>query len=129
MIKMINDDLDKIYRRPTQSSGTVKKKKDEKARHKNVIINFRVTASVKDLIDERIRLSGLNKATFFTESCLYNKILVKGNIKTFDVLKKQLDSIAEKINTSCNLSDFTPEEAESLRIILEIFSSLYGKEN
>ena len=45
--------MDKIYRRPTQSNGTPKKKKDEKVRKRNVIMNFRVSPQEKELIDKR----------------------------------------------------------------------------
>lgn len=35
--------MDKIYRRKTQLGNTPKKKKDEHARKRNQILNFRVT--------------------------------------------------------------------------------------
>ena len=73
----------KIYTRETQSKGTVKKPKDEKARKRNTIINFRVSPEEKARIDARIAMTGLNKAEFFIESCLYQTVLVKGNIRTF----------------------------------------------
>ncbi len=42
--------------------------------------------------------------------------------------KTILDAIAEAIDTNCNLSELDPETRESLRIILEILNSFYGKE-
>lgn len=62
---------DKIYRRNTQSGGTPKKKKDEKARKRNTIMNFRVSPTEKSLVDKRIALSGLSKSQFFIQSCMY----------------------------------------------------------
>ena len=53
--------MDKIYRRATQGSGTPKKKKVEKNRVRNTIMNFRVSPQEKELIDARIALTGLSK--------------------------------------------------------------------
>ena len=42
--------MDKIYRRTTQLSNTPKKKKNEKNRVRNTIMNFRVSPNEKELI-------------------------------------------------------------------------------
>lgn len=81
---------DKIYRRNAQSGGVPKKKKDKKARKRNTIMNFRVSPLEKQLIDKRIELSGLSKSEYFIQSCMYQAVFVKGNIKTFDVIKASL---------------------------------------
>ncbi|MBQ9200630.1 MAG: hypothetical protein IJ141_10680 [Lachnospiraceae bacterium] len=120
---------DKIYRRSTQSSGTPKKKKNEKARKRNVIINFRVSPQEKALIDNRINLSGLSKSEFFIQSCLYQNILVKGNIKTFDEIKKQLEEIKKRVYVSGDISEMDYELAEKIRNILEIFEKIYCRKN
>ncbi len=120
--------MDKIYRRATQSNSTPEKKKVKKNRVRNTIMNFRVSPQEKELIDARIALSGLARAEFFISSCLYQEINVRGNVKTFGDIKAKLDAIAGAIDTNCNLSELEPETRESLRIILEILNSFYGKE-
>jgi len=120
--------MDKIYRRPTQSNGTAKKKKNEKNRVRNTIINFRVSPTEKKLIETRIALSGLPKAEFFIESCLYQTVLVKGNIKTFDKMKAAIEMISTEINRTGSLVELEPETMESLRMILEMFRFIYGKD-
>ena len=114
--------MDKIYRRPTQESGTPKKKKNEKNRKRNTIMNFRVSPQEKELIEARIKLLGLPKAEFFIESCLYQKVLVKGNIRTFTEIKNQVKEVADVINKNPNLEDLDPAQAESLRTILELLT-------
>ena len=118
-------EVDKIYRRPTQSKGKRKSrsKKNEKNRVRNVIMNFRVSPTEKELIETRIKLTGMLKSKFFIQSCLYQTILVKGNIKTFTEIKKQI----EQIYKNPNLEKLEPEQVESLRIILEILNTLFGK--
>ncbi|MFR7818362.1 MAG: plasmid mobilization protein [Clostridium sp.] len=91
---------DKIYRRTTQSSPILKSDAGKKARKRNVILNFRVTEQEKGLIEKRIELSGLKKSDYFIESCLYQKILAKGNIRTSDKMKEQLAKIADALKES-----------------------------
>ena len=117
--------MDKIYRRPTQSNGTPKKKKDEKARKRNVIMNFRVSPQEKELIEKRIALSGLSKSEFFIQSCMYQKILVKGNVRTYDEMRKQLAVIKEHLSKVENTEDLELDVMESLRMIAEILDSFY----
>lgn len=119
--------MDKIYRRPTQSNGTPKKKKDEKARKRNVIMNFRVSPQEKELIDNRIALSGLSKSEFFIQSCMYQKILVKGNVRTYDEMRKQLATIKQHLSEVEHADDLELEVMESLRMIAEILDSFYDK--
>ena len=117
--------MDKIYRRPTQSNGTPKKKKDEKARKRNVIMNFRVSPQEKELIEKRIALSGLSKSEFFIQSCMYQKILVKGNVRTYDEMRKQLAVIKEHLSKVESTEDLEIDVMESLRMIAEILDSFY----
>lgn len=117
--------MDKIYRRPTQSNGTPKKKKDEKARKRNVIMNFRVSSQEKELIEKRIALSGLSKSEFFIQSCMYQKILVKGNVRTYDEMRKQLAVIKEHLSKVESTEDLELDVMESLRMIAEILDSFY----
>ena len=117
--------MDKIYRRPTQSNGTPKKKKDEKARKRNVIMNFRVSPQEKELIEKRIALSGLSKSEFFIQSCMYQKILVKGNVRTYDEMRKQLAVIKEHLSKAKSTEDLELDVMESLRMIAEILDSFY----
>ena len=121
---------DKIYRRTTQLSDTPKSKDDEKARKRNVIVNFRVSQKEKELIDRRIELSGLKKSDYFIESCLYQKILVKGNIRTSDTMREQLGKIAEILNASegKDFSDvFSQEDGMTLKTIAEILLEITNK--
>lgn len=87
----------KIYRRDNLVSGVVPKKKNEKNRKRSVIVNFRVTPEEKQLVDERIALSGLPKAEFFIQSCMHQKVITFGNVKTFDAIRKKLLVIDEHL--------------------------------
>ena len=118
----------KIYTRKTQSKGTVKKPKDEKARKRNTIINFRVSPEEKVRIDARIAMTGLNKAEFFIERCLYQTVLVKGNIRTFREYDRTMEKIAGQLQKGTKPEDMDPELLEAWKTILEILDRLFGKE-
>ena len=120
--------MSKIYRRPTQRSNTPKKKKNEKNRVRNALLNFRVTPKERELIEARITATGMPKAKFFIESCLYQAILVKGNIRSFTILQKKMEEIAAAIERNPNIVELDPVRAETLRIVLEILNSRYWKE-
>ena len=126
MMEQATKKNDKIYRRSTQLRDTPQKEKDEKARKRNNIINFRVTPTEKELIERRIELSGLDRASFFIQSCMYQKILVRGNIKSFDKIKKRLDEIEQKLVEPTDISKLNPSERETIRMMLEIMNKLYG---
>lgn len=115
--------MDKIYRRSTQLSGKPKKKKNEKNRVRNAIMNFRVSPPEKELINARITLTGLPRAEFFIESCLYQTILVKGNVKTFGEINSKVSEIAKVILENNNIENLDMEQQESLITILGYLGS------
>lgn len=118
----------KIYRRENLVSGVTPKKKNEKNRKRSVIVNFRVTPEEKQLIDERIVLSGLPRAEFFIQSCMYQKVITFGNVKTFDGIKKKLLVIDEHLQAVEKSEELDLEILESLRMILEMFAGLERKD-
>ena len=114
----------KIYRRDNLVSGVTPKNKNEKNRKRSVIVNFRVTPEEKQLIDERIALSGLPRAEFFIQSCMYQKVITFGNVKTFDGIKKKLVAIDEHLQAVEKSEEMDLEILESLRMILEMLTGL-----
>lgn len=117
-----------IYKRRTLITNVKPKKKDEKKRKRNVIVNFRVTPEEKKLLDERIKLSGLMRQEFFIKSCLYQKVTTVGNVKTFDVMKKKIAMIDKHLLSITKSEELDLEVLESLRMILEILDGLERKE-
>lgn len=114
----------KIYRRDNLISGVQPKKKNEKNRKRSVILNFRVTPEEKQLIDGRIALSGLARAEFFINSCMHQKIVTFGNVRTFDEIKKKLAGIDRHLQQIEKSEELDIEVLESLRMVLEMFDGL-----
>lgn len=116
----------KIYRRTTLISGT-KKKKDEKKRKRNIIMNFRVSPEEKQMIEERVKLSGMAKGEYFIQSCMYQKISVLGNIRTFDAIKESVSRLDRKLTELQSVEELDEVTLESLRMVLELLDGIYNK--
>lgn len=120
-----NKEQGKIYRRDTLLKNTKPKKKDAKNRKKSACVNFRVTPEEKEIIFNRIRLSGLKIQDYVAQSCMYNQISVVGNIKTFDAIRNDMRVIDEHLLTLKSVDELELEKLESLRMILEILDGFY----
>ena len=105
-----------------------KKKRNEKNRKRNTFMNFRVSETERALIEKRIALSGMTKAEFFIQSCLYQAILVRGNIRTFDKIRESLSAIESKLSDMEKNPELTKEELIELRTILEMLAFVYKRE-
>lgn len=115
----------KIYRRDTLLKNTKPKKKNEKNRKKSACVNFRVTLEEKEIIFNRIRLSGLIIQDYVAQSCMCNQISVVGNIKTFDAIRNEMKTIDEHLMSLKSVNELELETLESLRMILEILDGFY----
>lgn len=116
--------MGKIYRRETLKTSTTPKEKDEKRRKRNVIMNFRVSPEEKECIEERIALSGLMKSEYFINSCLDNKVIAYGNVRTFEKIKQSLIDIEEHLSRIERTNELDPVVMEQLLMILELYQGL-----
>lgn len=116
--------MTKIFKRDTLISGVSPKMKEEKKRKRSVIVNFRVTPEEKKLLDNRIEISGMQRQDYFIKSCLYQKIITYGNIRTFDVMRKKVVEINKHLNLISKSEELDLEILESLRMILEMLDGL-----
>ena len=102
--------MGKIYGKTKVTNPKPKKKKNEHNRLRDVIVNFRVSPKEKDVLDARIAATGMSKQDYYRQSCLYQKILVKGNIRTFAAIRREVLDIDE-VEVSANVEKFTESEA------------------
>ena len=116
----------RIYQIQTEEPK-LKKKKNEKNRKRNVFMNFRVSETERALIEKRIALSGMTKAEFFIQSCLYQAILVRGNIRTFDKIRERLSAIEIKLFDMEKNPELSKDDLMELRTILEMLAFVYKR--
>ena len=118
---------DKIYRRPTQMDGMTPHTSVD-IRKRDITISFRVSEKERDLIYSRIYASGMNKSDFFIESCLYQAILVRGNIRTFTHIWESFDKILAILKTDPQFEALPLDCKETLRTVTEILQKRLQKE-
>lgn len=118
--------MSKIYRRSTLISGTGPKKRDERKRVRPHTIAFRVSKEEREMIEERIKLTGLPKGEYYIQSSLHQKIVATGNIRTFDEVRKQMQMIDRHLCDVESVAELDEVILSSLRTILEILDSIYG---
>ena len=111
------------------SKKKIKKKRNEHNRLRDIIVNFRVSPQEKEILDARICASGMTKQNYYRQSCLYQKILVTGNIRSFDRIRKAVGEIAATLKVNPNYEELTLEQQSMLKTILEILDRLYGYES
>ena len=109
-----------------KSSKAKKKKRNEHNRLRDIIVNFRVSPQEKEIIDARIKTTGMRKQDYYRQSCMYQKILVTGNIRSFDAIKTEVREIKDIMKVNPDVSSLSTAHLESLKTILEILSYLYG---
>lgn len=118
-----------IYRRETLKKSSEVRKKDDHARTRNMIMNFRVTQEEKELIEGRIRLSGLSKSDYFISSCLHQTIHTVGNIKTFSAMKKSIQRIEDHLTSVSRAEELDLKVMTELRTVLEILDSVFKEDS
>lgn len=104
--------------------NNVKNTKKQYNRKRNVILNFRVTEEERELINKRIELSGMARGDFFIQSCLHQKIITYGNVKTFSAIKQQIEIINKHLQKINKSEELDIKVLESLRAISEILAGL-----
>ena len=58
------------------------------------------------------------------QSCMYQKVITFGNVKTFDAIRKKMLVIDEHLQAVEKSEELDLEILESLRMILEMFAGL-----
>ena len=91
-------------------------------------MTFRVSETERALIEKRIALSGMTKAEFFIQSCLYQAILVRCNIRTFDKIRERLSAIEIKLSDMEKNPEFAKDDILELRTITEMLAFVYKRE-
>ena len=118
--------MGKIFGIVKEKNSKPKKKKNEHNRHRNIIINFRVSEQEKKVIDARREMTGKKKQDYYRQACMHQRVLVMGNVKSFDKIKEMVREINDKLTEEPDLRALSKEQVESLKMILEILDDLYG---
>ena len=72
---------------------------DQKGRHRNKIVAFRVSPEEDALIERAVHLSGLTKQDFIIKRLQNKDIVVQGNPKVCKALKEEFSALRDQPKT------------------------------
>ncbi|RDU23415.1 plasmid mobilization protein [Anaerosacchariphilus polymeriproducens] len=116
--------MSKIYKRKSKKINKGKQQKGDLNRKRSLIVNFRMSPLERQILDERIKLSGLLKQDYMIQSSLYQKVVTVGNIRVFQEMKKQIIETNNHLMQIKYLGDVDIVKLESFRMIVEILKGL-----
>ncbi len=114
--------MSKIFSNKIASNkNKLKKKRQEQAKYRNKIVNFRMTEEEAVKLDDLVKLSGLTKQEYII-SCLFDrKLEIKADYRLKDNLEIQIFMLAKTIKKFGKLDE---EDSFLLLTILEIYEEL-----
>ncbi len=98
-----------------------KRKKNEKNRKRNRILNFRVSQEEYDLINKQVEISGLSKQDYFIQLLGEHEINIAADYRVLDAIAKEVFQLARVIKKFGKLNE---EEQDILLYILEIYEEI-----
>jgi len=98
-----------------------KRKKNEKNRKRNRILNFRVSQEEYDLINKQVEISGLSKQDYFIQLLGEHEINITADYRVLDAIAKEVFQLARVIKKFGKLNE---EEQDILLYILGIYEEI-----
>lgn len=98
-----------------------KKNRDEHNRWRNKTVAFRMSPEEAQLLDDYVKLSGLNKQDYIISRVLQRDIIVKGSPRVYKALRNELMQLTEELK---NHTDADNELRLLLKQSLSILSEM-----
>ena len=106
---------------PTATSSEISKPPAGRVRKLN--LNMHVSLEEKEMIDDRVALSGLSKRDFCVQSLMHQKVVCLGNIRVTSEMQRQLCSIEKRLLETESSAELDVRLLEKLRMILELLNA------
>lgn len=90
---------------------------DRKGRWRNKVVAFRVSPEEDELLEIKVRLSGLTKQDYIISRLLEKEITVVGNPRVYKALRNQMESIYEELRRIAVGETVDDELLETLQLV------------
>lgn len=97
------------------------KNRDEHNRWRNKTVAFRMSPEEAKLLDEFVKLSGLNKQDYLISRVLQREIVVQGNPRVYKALRNELTDLTNQLK---NINQLDEEFLSVLKQSLTILSDM-----
>ena len=95
---------------------------DTKGRLRSRIISFRVSPEEGDLLDTKVKLSGLTKQDYVIKKLTDSAVVVQPNPRVYKALKDKLGEVLTELKTK----EPTDELLETIRLIATTLDGIKG---
>lgn len=99
----------------------------EKNRKRNCTVAFRMTEMERDLLDDKVKLSGRLKQEYLTEAVLNHEVVFVGDRQVFNTLKDNLRRIERELKEIDMASEIDEKDIYLLKTIIEMIGSINEK--
>lgn len=103
--------------RTEESILEMEKVLDRKGRWRNKVVAFRVSPEEDELLETKVRLSGLTKQDYIISRLLEKEITVVGNPRVYKALRNQMESIYEELQRIAAGETVDDELQETLQLV------------
>ena len=101
----------------TEGRLEMEKVLDRKGRWRNKVVAFRVSPEEDELLETKVRLSGLTKQDYIISRLLEKEITVVGNPRVYKALRNQMESIYEELQRIAAGETVDDELLETLQLV------------
>lgn len=97
------------------------KNRDEHNRWRNKTVAFRMSPEEAKLLDEFVKLSGLNKQDYLISRVLQREVVVQGNPRVYKALRNELIDLTNQLKNINQVDDeFLSVLTQSLNILSDM---------
>ena len=106
-----------------------KKNLDDHNRWRNRQVAFRLSPEEADLLDTKVRLSGLTKQDYIIRRLLEREIIVLGSPRIYRMLKYELEAVLSQLKRIEAGQSLSHELLETIQLIAEVLNQMKGSED
>lgn len=97
---------------------------DNKNRLRSVVVGFRMSPEEAGLLNNLVKVSGLNKQDYLINRALQRNVIVNGNPRVYIGLKKELIALYNEFQRLNECSQITDEQLILLNQIMKILNEM-----
>ncbi len=97
---------------------------DAKNRLRSVVVGFRMSPEEAGLLNNLVKVSGLNKQDYLINRALQRNVIVNGNPRVYIGLKKELIALYNEFQRLNDCSQITDEQLILLNQIVKILNEM-----
>ena len=106
-----------------------KKTLDDHNRWRNRQVAFRLSPEEADLLDTKVRLSGLTKQDYIIRRLLEREIIVLGSPRIYRMLKYELEAVLSQLKRIEAGQSLSHELLETIQLIAEVLNQMKGSDD